>query len=281
MERRIENIYHHENYRSIIREDFFLRSSINTQYSLRAYAKDLNLSPSILSMVFQNKRHLSISKLEEVAKRIGLKDQEKEFLTAIYNKEKNKSGALDIQSESTYNKHRPAFPKNDAIDEERKLITQHLNFVLVFNAFDFAYYRRNPKQVPIDLNIAQEEYDRIFKELVSKNLIKLSEGRVEVLREHLVVGDDSHEEILQHAIDLKHFSLSLLKKHRKVVDPNLNVSITFHLMLDEEARLKTVDAIKKLQHEVLNISKACKNPNQYFILPVDFQKVFETPSPIE
>jgi hypothetical protein len=229
-------------------------------------------------MVFQNKRHLSGKKLEEVAKKIGLDDEEKNFLSAIYNKEKNKSGEMDLEAESTYQKYRPAFAKEDAKEAERKTVTRSLKYLLVFNAYDFPYYRNNPKQVQKDLNIPEGEFTAIYNELINEGMIKEVDHKVEVLRNNLVVGNDSHEELIQHVIDLKHLSLSLIEKYQKVVDPTCNVSIIYHLMLDEEARLKVVDAIKKLQHEILNISKSCKNPNQYFILPVDFQKIFETPT---
>lgn len=59
-------------YRDILRQDLEIRKSKNESFSLRAYAKLLDLSPSCLSEVFSGKRHLPINKLESVIEKMGL-----------------------------------------------------------------------------------------------------------------------------------------------------------------------------------------------------------------
>lgn len=59
-------------YRDILKLDLENRKQKNDHYSLRAYAKFLDLSPSCLSEIFSSKRHLPLNKAEGVIEKIGL-----------------------------------------------------------------------------------------------------------------------------------------------------------------------------------------------------------------
>jgi len=65
-------------YRHIIKSEFERRHNRNGSYSLRAYARDLHLSPSKLSEILGNKRGLSFESAVEVAKRLQLGSRESE-----------------------------------------------------------------------------------------------------------------------------------------------------------------------------------------------------------
>lgn len=58
-------------YREIISDKFAERRAVNPRYSLRAFAKDLKISPSRLSDVLASKGHLSVDMGRQIAK--GLK----------------------------------------------------------------------------------------------------------------------------------------------------------------------------------------------------------------
>lgn len=72
------------NYVTILNEEFEIRRSINPQYSLRAYARDLTLSPSTLSEVLRGKHHLSTRSAEKVVEKLRLSDSRKlHFLETV------------------------------------------------------------------------------------------------------------------------------------------------------------------------------------------------------
>ena len=60
------------NYHEILSEKFKERKRVNPRYSLRAFAKDLKISPSRLSDVLANKGKLSVSKGRVIAKCLHL-----------------------------------------------------------------------------------------------------------------------------------------------------------------------------------------------------------------
>lgn len=66
----VENIF--DSYQAALKYEFEQRQKRNPMYSLRAYARDLDLSPSHLSKVLSNKSGLSTHRAMVVAKNMGL-----------------------------------------------------------------------------------------------------------------------------------------------------------------------------------------------------------------
>lgn len=63
-------------YRQILKEELNHRCDQNPRYSLRAFARDLKLSPSRLSEILNCKQGLSRKAAEKIAERLGMRDHE-------------------------------------------------------------------------------------------------------------------------------------------------------------------------------------------------------------
>jgi uncharacterized protein (TIGR02147 family) len=66
-------------YRDILKEEFSQRRRRNPRYSLRAFARDLKLSPSMLCDVINGNHGLSRAGASKVAQALNLNPQESEF----------------------------------------------------------------------------------------------------------------------------------------------------------------------------------------------------------
>ena len=60
-----------KDYRSILKEELEIRCSRNAHYSLRAFSRDIGLSPSLLSGVLNARHGLSRQAAENISKRLG------------------------------------------------------------------------------------------------------------------------------------------------------------------------------------------------------------------
>jgi uncharacterized protein (TIGR02147 family) len=60
------------NYRSYLRSELVRRTAANPSYSLRAFSRDLGLSPQILSSVLKGKKNISTEVAAEIAERLGM-----------------------------------------------------------------------------------------------------------------------------------------------------------------------------------------------------------------
>lgn len=66
-------------YRSILKIQLQRRQELNPKYSLRAFAKKLEISPSKISELLSGKKKLSIKRAENIANRLGLIGKEREL----------------------------------------------------------------------------------------------------------------------------------------------------------------------------------------------------------
>lgn len=79
------------NYRHILSEVLEARNASNPSYSLRSYARDLEISPSTLSEVLNGKKGLSSALAASVAKKLKLQDWEIRYFCDLVAKEHAKS----------------------------------------------------------------------------------------------------------------------------------------------------------------------------------------------
>lgn len=67
-----KDYFHKYSFNEVLKVEFSTRKQRNQNYSLRAFARDIDLSPSTVSRVFNNKYDLSTKLIEEVLSKIGL-----------------------------------------------------------------------------------------------------------------------------------------------------------------------------------------------------------------
>lgn len=67
-------------YRDFLKDSLELRSQKNSKYSLRAFARDLDMSPQVLSAVFNKKKGISVEVAAKIAARLNLNENESRYL---------------------------------------------------------------------------------------------------------------------------------------------------------------------------------------------------------
>lgn len=80
-----------DNYRNILNEVLAERTTANSSYSLRSYARDLEIAPSTLSEVLNGKKGLSKTLARSIAKNLRLPDWEVRYFCDLVEKEHAKS----------------------------------------------------------------------------------------------------------------------------------------------------------------------------------------------
>lgn len=84
-------------YRRMFKDAYLARREKNQGYSLRAFAKQLGLSPAFVSLVFQEKRHLSPKIAARVARKLKWTAQEQKYFLSLIEFENPKT---DISQEA-------------------------------------------------------------------------------------------------------------------------------------------------------------------------------------
>lgn len=86
-------IYKFQSVAEILTNEFSRRQNHNPKYSMRAYARDLNLGPSRLSEILQGKQGLSQKKAVELAKSLNLSKLENDYFITLVESQFSRSKA--------------------------------------------------------------------------------------------------------------------------------------------------------------------------------------------
>ena len=79
-----------EDYREWLQNELKARCLRNPQYSLRAFARDLNFSPAFISYVLAGQKGLSVSSATRIAKVIGFSEVDRETFCNMVNAQQKK-----------------------------------------------------------------------------------------------------------------------------------------------------------------------------------------------
>lgn len=69
--RLMSSIEVHHQYRSYLKSEFENRIEKNSKYSLRAFARDLMVSPQFLSHILSGKKHISVSTAVQISEKLN------------------------------------------------------------------------------------------------------------------------------------------------------------------------------------------------------------------
>lgn len=89
-----------QNYRSILKDELSKRCASNSHYSLRAFAKHLNLEPAHLSRVLNGKKNISSQTAKNISEILFIKEQDQNYFMSLVEyvtskKQKDKERAFE------------------------------------------------------------------------------------------------------------------------------------------------------------------------------------------
>ena len=184
-----------ENYRQLLKLHFEKRCLKNDQYSLRAFAGDLDLPVSTLSHIMNGKRSLQYNKALEISERLNLTLLEKNsFVDQVY-----------LES---------APPEYSLIENnDRDILNEPLHFVLL-NFINTKNFKSDTTWIAEQLNTTESNINKILKRLIEAKLIECTQGKIRRLKESLMIPPGKyveeqknfHKRILQQAVNaLDHY----------------------------------------------------------------------------
>ncbi len=147
-------------YREILKDIFVQKISKNPCYSLRAFARDLDISVSYLSEVLTSKKTLKPSYIDQVISKINLDEE-----SAIIFRE---SCLFENQGKSTLKE----ISKEDFND-----INDPLVFALL-STFFLEDFVNDVMWISQRLRISQEKCHQLIQALVEKDILEIKDGQI-------------------------------------------------------------------------------------------------------
>lgn len=124
-------IYRHDNYRSYLRAYLEEKIQKNPQYSLRAFARQLDLAPGFVSDVLRGNKNISLQNAGKVVSRLKLNSKESSFFQLLLQLELAKDNETKIRlSQELESLHPQRVSKDINLDVFRTLSDWHHTAIL-------------------------------------------------------------------------------------------------------------------------------------------------------
>ncbi len=147
-------------YREILKNTLVERATKNSSYSLRAFARDLNLSVSYLSEVLTSKKMLKPKFIEQVKKNLKL----------------NETDAYIFEQSCLYENNGKETP-TEIHDEDFNEINDPLVFTLL-STFFLDDFENSVQWISNKLRIDKNKCDQLIQNLVKKNILEIDNGEI-------------------------------------------------------------------------------------------------------
>ena len=197
-----------ESYQDVLKSELLVRCGTNSSYSLRAYARDLELDPSHLSRVLNNKQSLSLSSARRISEEIFKEPTEQDYFVTLVEystakKSKSKERALErlISLSQRY-------PRMKIAAETLNVICDWYYFPIL-EICALPKFDSQPKKIASFLGLSMTEAKLAIEKLHKLGLIKEKNGRWRKTQSKMKTSNNQpsealrkyHKQVLQKAID--------------------------------------------------------------------------------
>jgi uncharacterized protein (TIGR02147 family) len=193
-------------YKTFLAEELARRKRTNPQYSQRAFAKQLGLSPGELSEILTHKRSLSLKSALRISKSLGLNATETKHLIHLVQIEKTKALHPDGLDEMSV-------PGGQQLSLDLFRIVADWYCFAILNLTETHDFKWNVGWIARRLKISVAEARAAVERLERVGLIVLKNGKRRVAHDHVITSSTTpsdairsyHRQILKKAIDALDF----------------------------------------------------------------------------
>lgn len=185
----------HVSYRELIKNEFTLRNKKNKSYSLRAFARDLDVSIGYLSMIFNGKRHLSVSGAMQITEKLQWSLPQQAYFVSL----------LEVENPKTQ------ISKDFAVERIQKIKRDQLSHsqvdLDVFTSISVWYYgaictlltmkdfKATTASICKKLNLEKAEVEPALKRLKRLGLVRFEKSRWFATHESLKIKSSPSDAI--------------------------------------------------------------------------------------
>jgi uncharacterized protein (TIGR02147 family) len=166
-----------QNYRNILKESFANRCKRNPRYSLRAFAKDLSISPGRLSNILNEKAGLSPQTALHITNKLGLSVEEKEFFLSSVDALDSRSKAKRSVAEKRFAALKREHKKYLQLHEDQFAVISDWYHFAIVDLIETKGFKSDSKWMAKRLGISNIEVDLALQRLINIGLIQLKDKK--------------------------------------------------------------------------------------------------------
>ena len=254
-------------YRKYLVREFEVRSQRNPRYSLRAFARDLEVQPSRLSEAMRGQRGLSRDSASRIARNLQLSPSETEYFVAMVEAQHSRSVAGKLKARSEC-RNLQAMKGFSEVDLDRfKIVADWYHFAIV-EMTDTKGFRSNPSWIAKRLGISESQAECAIRRLMNFGFLEKDEsGRLKrSLADFSIAGGIPSREIRNH----HHQILNKAKDALESVPMELREYAAITMAIDLEKLAEAKEKLKLLRRDFCKSVQRDGEKNSVYCLAVQF-----------
>lgn len=157
-------------FNTVLRREFDLRKQRNPAYSLRAFSRDLSVSPSRMSELMNKGHRPSKTTVHEVTKRLDLPEDEVAFLCASLDVKNRKSSAIRAHGKQTLKTLKLKQSFDVLPSDQVRFFTEWSNLV-IFELLDLPDFEATTENIAKCLHLDVTAVDKNLKQMQTLKLV--------------------------------------------------------------------------------------------------------------
>ncbi len=163
-----------QDYRQILKTKLSERCGKNSNYSLRAFARDLGISAQRLSHILSGRHGLSTEAAAEIALKLGMSDQESTIFCMLVQKNHARSKILKDNAEEKLKEIKESY--KDLNLDHFKIISDWYHFAIM-ELTQVENFKNNPRWIARSLGIKEMEVKIAIERLLRLELLEFDKEK--------------------------------------------------------------------------------------------------------
>ena len=245
-----------------IKERLTQKQSMNTSYSMRAFARDLGMHSATLSQILQGKRNLPFKRANEVVERLQLSPKEKRlFMESFY------------QVKTSLDNIKVGFvDERQVLDESYYTVIAEWEHYAALELFNLKGFEFSPQNISKKLGIKKNRAEVVIRNLLSSKLIaKDSNGIFRSTYSSIKTTEDVSSQAIKKAHES---ALEIGAQKLNDVDVQLRDFSSITLAVDMDKLPEAKNIIREFRRKMEILFKNTE-PTEVFRMAIQFYPLSE------
>jgi uncharacterized protein (TIGR02147 family) len=254
------------NYQEFLKNELDSRKTANSSYSLRAFARDLELTPPVLSSILNGKKGISTERAKKIAQKLKLNKNQFEWFVAS-------AGSLHARSQkvrSTFKEKMSLCEKPNEFNELSldyfKVIADWYHFAILELTY-LENFQADFEWIAEKLGISTKEVSDAVARLLKLDLLEIKNGRWIDTFKFLVTPNDVP------SLSLKKYHSQLIQKSQKALfdqDVEKREYGSHVVSIDSDKLPELKKYIREFRNNFEKLVNSSKKKNDVYCLSLQF-----------
>lgn len=255
-----------------LKSEFEKRAARNRNYSLRAYARDLGMSPAALSGLLNLKKGLSEATAQDIAERLGFSKAETQAFLVSVASQHSRSPKKRKTAQEQLKKNLQRQTRQQKIESENFAQIQNWYSLSLLELMELDSCTHKIEWFTEKLQLSSIVIKNALRRLIHVGLVEFKDGKYQPLTEESTTSEDLPSD------DIKNFHAEMLKKSEVALYTNpvterefINMTLAFPSAEIKEAQEMIRDFQAEFAERFYHQSK--KKKNSVYQLSMQFFRI--------